>query len=88
MEEKFCQSCGMPMGTTDELYGTEKSGSKSPDYCSYCYENGAFTFDGGMEEMIELCVRPMVENNPGMTEAAAREMMGKFFPMLKRWKSQ
>ncbi|MDP4110063.1 MAG: zinc ribbon domain-containing protein, partial [Bacillota bacterium] len=31
MEEKYCQSCGMPMGCTDELYGTEKGGGKSRD---------------------------------------------------------
>ena len=34
MEERNCQSCGMPMGPTDELYGTETDGSKSKDYCS------------------------------------------------------
>lgn len=85
MEEKYCQSCGMPMGKTDELYGTEKNGGKSADYCKYCYVGGAFTFDGSMEEMIEICVAPMVENSPGMTPDTAREMMHKFFPMLKRW---
>lgn len=86
MNEQFCQSCGMPMGNTDELYGTEQKGSKSADYCKYCYENGTFTADCTMEEMLHFCVGPMVEHNPGMTEAAAREMMMKFFPMLKRWK--
>ena len=53
MEEKYCQSCGMPMGNGDELYGTEKDGSKSSDYCSYCYENGTFKQDCTMDEMIE-----------------------------------
>ena len=38
MEEKFCQCCGMPMGETDELYGTNKDGSKSQDYCEYCIQ--------------------------------------------------
>ena len=42
--EKFCQSCGMPMGDTNELFGTEKNGEKSADYCKYCYENGEHTF--------------------------------------------
>ncbi len=88
MEERYCQSCGMPMGPTDQLYGTEESGGKSADYCKYCYEEGKFTFHGGMEEMIEFCVKPMAENNPGMTEAEARGMMKKFFPMLKRWRDQ
>lgn len=85
MNEKYCQSCGMPMGPTDEHYGTEQNGSKSPDYCTYCYQNGAFTFEGSVEEMIEICIPPMVEHNPGMTEQVAREMMTKFLPMLKRW---
>lgn len=35
MEQQFCQSCGMPMGTVD-LYGTETDGSKNADYCKYC----------------------------------------------------
>jgi hypothetical protein len=85
--EKFCQSCGMPMGTTDEMYGTEKDGAKSADYCKYCYQNGTFTFKGPMEQMIDFCVRPMMESDPTMTEAAAREIMKGFFPTLKRWKT-
>ncbi len=66
LNPKFCQCCGMPMGDTDELYGTNADGSKNEDYCKYCFENGAFTFHGTMEEMIEVCVPHMVEANPGM----------------------
>ena len=86
MQEKFCQSCAMPMGNTNELYGEESDGTQSKHYCKYCYEKGEFTFQGSMQEMIDICVQPMVENNPGMTEEKAREMMQKFLPMLKRWK--
>ena len=86
--QKFCQSCGMPMGETDELYGTHADGGKSEDYCKYCYENGAFTFDGSLEEMIEICIPPMVQSNKGMTEEQARQMMRQFLPMLKRWKDR
>lgn len=87
MEERFCQSCGMPMGETDELYGTEADGTKSRDYCSYCYANGAFTANCTMEEMIKFCVKPTVENVPGMTEESARAMMHEHFPQLKRWQA-
>ncbi|MDL2224599.1 WYL domain-containing protein [Eubacteriales bacterium OttesenSCG-928-M02] len=80
---QFCQSCAMPL--SDGLYGTEADGTLSQDYCKYCYENGAFTADTTMEEMIEFCVRPMVENNEGMTEEVARQQMQAFFPQLKRW---
>lgn len=44
MEMHFCQSCGMPV--TEELLGTEANGEKNPDYCTYCYQKGAFTFPG------------------------------------------
>lgn len=88
INQKFCQSCGMPMGDTDTLYGTEADGSKSADYCRYCYDKGEFTFSGTMEEMIEICVPPMVEHNPGMDAEQARQMMRQFFPSLKRWRAR
>lgn len=87
MNQRFCQSCGMPM-EAEEVYGTEKDGSKNADYCKYCYEKGAFTFDGSMEEMIEICVPHMTEGNPNMTAEQARGMMQNFFPGLKRWKAE
>lgn len=85
--QKFCQSCGMPMGHTNEMYGHEANGEKNADYCIYCYDKGAFTSERTMDEMIEICVQPMVESNPGMTADTARQMMREFMPMLKRWKA-
>ena len=41
MEQQFCQSCGIPL--TDENRATNANGSRSEDYCMYCYKNGAFT---------------------------------------------
>ena len=86
MNQKFCQCCGMPMGETDELYGTNTDGSKNEDYCKYCFEHGDFTFQGTMEEMIEICIPPMTAANPNMSEADARKIMLVWFPTLKRWK--
>ena len=74
------------MGATTEMYGTNADGSKSGDYCKYCYENGAFTANVTMEEMIGICLPHMTAANPGMSEEQARKMMREFFPMLKRWK--
>ena len=51
----FCQSCAMPM-MKDEDYGTNQDGSKNEEYCTYCYQSGAFTADITMEQMIEACV--------------------------------
>lgn len=86
-EQRFCQCCGMPMGDGDGLYGTNADGSKNADYCSYCFEKGAFKFQGTMEEMIEICIPHMVAANPGMGEEEARKGMHSWFPTLKRWKN-
>ena len=86
MREEYCQSCGMPMGETDELYGTNADGKKNEEYCKYCYDKGAFTGECTMEEMIEFCVPHMIDANSGMTEDKARAMMQAYMPNLKRWK--
>ena len=87
MQKKCCQSCGMPMGETDELYGTEANGSKSADYCQYCYENGAFTEPNcTLEEMIEACAAIMVEEYDFSPEEAKRQCE-EGLPTLKRWKA-
>lgn len=78
----------MPMGNTDEQYGTEADGSKNADYCKYCYDNGKFSADCTMEEMIDFCVPPMVSANQEMTEEKARGMMNDYFPTLKRWRQR
>ncbi len=84
-ETPYCQSCGMPMNTPDALYGTEADGQKSPDYCSYCYENGQFTADITLAQMIDFCVPHVVGANPDMDADAAKGMLEEFMPKLKRW---
>lgn len=85
MDQKFCQSCGMPMATED-LYGVEADGSSSADYCKYCYDGGKFSADVTMEQMIDFCAKPTAEAM-AKTESEAKEQMEEFFPMLKRWKN-
>lgn len=75
MKQNFCQCCDMPMGETNELYGTNVDGSKSEDYCNYYFQNGEFTFQGTMEELIEMCVPNPVAANPAMSEDDARKGM-------------
>jgi len=87
MEEKYCQSCAMPMGADDEMYGTNADGKKNDEYCKYCFENGTFTSDCTMDEMIEHCAPHMAAAIPGMTEEKAKSAMKESFPLyLKRWK--
>ena len=88
MEQKFCQSCGMPL--TEELLGTNADGSKNEDYCIYCFKDGKFTQDCTMDEMIEFCAQFVDEVNKNMPKPMTRDeykdMMRQYFPTLKRWK--
>ena len=83
MIERVCQSCAMPMGMADEMYGTNKDGSKSQDYCRFCYQDGEFLEDVTMEEMIEVCVPHMVDS--GMAASEARALLENTLPNLARW---
>ncbi len=42
LERQRCQSCGMPLCFDPKGGGSEPDGRRNPDYCSFCYENGAF----------------------------------------------
>lgn len=88
-ETKFCQSCGMPMNLpgNEYEYGTEKDGSKSPDYCSLLLQGRLIRrrrHDHGND--VETCIPFVVESCPGTTPEEARKQMNAFFPELKRWK--
>ena len=37
-----CQSCGMPLKSDPNGGGTNADGTRSTEYCSYCYEGGRF----------------------------------------------
>ena len=87
MEAKVCQCCAMPM-ETEELYGTNADGSRNDVYCKYCYTDGKVTFDGTMEEMIDICVPHMVQGNSGISEQAARTMMAEVLPTLTYWQQK
>ena len=87
MNEKVCQSCGMPMGDTDEMYGTEVNGNKSTDYCTHCYVSGAFTSPNTtLEEMIDSVAGMMVKDF-GFSPEDAKKQCNAGIPNLKRWKT-
>lgn len=81
---KFCQSCGMPMKKDPEQGGTNSDGSKSEEYCSYCYQNGSF-FQPDMTaaEMQKFCIEKMKEK--GVPQPLGW-LLTRNIPTLKRWK--
>ncbi len=89
MEQKFCQSCGMPL--TEELLGTNADGGKNEDYCIYCYKDGKFLQDCTMEEMIQQCAEFVDEVNKNLPKPITKDeyiaQMKTYFPLLKRWRN-
>ena len=80
---KNCQSCGMPMKKDPMGGGTNADSTKSEMYCSYCYQNGAFTRNCTVEEMQEFCQGKIKEM--GFPKFLAK-LMVKGLPKLERWK--
>lgn len=85
MQEKICQSCGMPINENEQL-GTNIDGSKNNDYCKYCYKDGQFIDLVSMEEYIEKCSEFGAQ--AGMTNKEMKKYCEKLFPTLKRWSSK
>lgn len=80
--ELICQSCAMPL-TDESKYGTNADHSKTSEYCSFCFQEGKFTMDVRMNELIEFLI-PMCSEAFG-SEEIARNVMSETFPKLNRW---
>lgn len=80
--QMFCQSCTMPIDNINDR-GTEKDGSKSSEYCKYCYQNGAFINpDMTIEQMKSFLAAQMPKMN---IQADIIEKSLNILPYLKRW---
>ena len=82
-QKLICQCCGMPL--EDEIIGRNKDGTLNEDYCKWCYADGTYTYSD-MDELIEVCVRHMVNDN--FSEEQARSYMKQKLPQLDYWKRQ
>ena len=85
---KDCQSCGMPLDKDDngpvDNYGTMIDGSRSEEYCKYCFQNGKFTDpDLTGEEMFDKVSGFFVDMN--MPVEVAKEMARTKLSKLNRW---
>ena len=82
---QFCQSCCMPL-ENDLMLGTEKDGSRSRQYCKYCYQDGNFIHpEMTLGEMISLVKDKMKAMNldQGLIDKTVESL-----PYLNRWMSR
>ncbi|MBQ4424823.1 MAG: helix-turn-helix domain-containing protein [Lachnospiraceae bacterium] len=77
----FCQCCGMPLD--DEIIGRNADGTLNEDYCKWCFADGTYTYND-LDELIEVCVRNMVNEN--FSENQARAYLKQRLPELDYWK--
>ena len=78
-----CQSCGMPLARDAMGGGTEADGSKSTEYCSHCYQKGAFTDPRMTAERMVENVKARLEQlklPPNVVTNLTSEI-----PTLRRW---
>ncbi len=80
---KMCQSCGMPMSKDPQKGGTNSDGTKNLEYCSYCYQDGDFLFEGTVQDFQDFCKQKMIEGGHSkfMSWLFTRGMS-----RLRRWK--
>ncbi len=83
---KNCQSCGMPLKRDPKGGGTHRDGSKSPMYCSHCFQNGKFTLpDITLDQMKERVRGKLREMGfPGFLAKLFTSGISK----LERWKEK
>ncbi|HFI0638700.1 TPA: zinc ribbon domain-containing protein [Streptococcus suis] len=86
--EKFCQSCAMPLNLHGrDFRGTEKDGSKSERYCSYCYADGAFLEPDITFEQMLAKGKNAISNGQG--NALVKFLMKASYPLMlkktQRW---
>jgi len=75
----------MPMEKDPEVGDTNLDGSKSEDYCSYCFQEGEFTQPGfSAKDMQKFCTEKM--NEMGIPSLFSWILTRKI-PKLKRWSS-
>jgi len=64
--------------------GTNADGSLNSNYCSYCYQQGQFTFNGDVKEFQEFCRKKMIES--GQPRILAW-LFTRGLKRLNRWKT-
>lgn len=82
-QEPACQCCGTPFSVPHMPKGTNADGTENPDYCKWCYDEGAFANET-MDDVIEKSA-PYLVQATGMSLDEAVSFMGALLPSLKRW---
>ena len=77
----------MPLSEEFGNLGTNADGSKTEEYCSFCFSGGNFTNPNQtLEEMIQSSIENMT-GDLNMPVEQATELANSFIPTLRRWQN-
>ena len=79
----FCQSCAMEMVEGSD-YGTEADESLCLDYCTHCYQDGAFVDPDLTIDQMSAIAADFIEADD-VTMAEAKAISRTLLSELKRW---
>lgn len=85
MKYEMCQSCGLIMGESDVMRGTNADGSYCEMYCDSCFMDGEFTNPNEtIDTMADLLKNSFIEDD-GLFPYQAHLAIVDLLPTLKRW---
>lgn len=71
MRQGSCQSCLMPLAKDPGV-------REKPEYCSYCYKDGKFCYEGDLKGFQKVCYE-------GMRKQGMNPIVAKFFSCMVRF---
>ncbi|WP_440896673.1 zinc ribbon domain-containing protein [Amphibacillus sp. Q70] len=84
----ICQVCGMPL-EEDVYISKDESGHFNENFCKWCFTDGKHQYNkANFDELIEVCVKNMLQLNPKYSEQQVRIMLKEKLPKLKYWQEK
>ncbi len=87
----ICQSCSMPLVKIED-FGNNSDKTINMEYCEHCFNEGQFTHNRTIEEMIETNLKFLdefnSENGTAYSIDEARIILKAHLATLKRWKNK
>ena len=84
-DDNYCQCCGIMLGKSGKMYGTNADSSKNNEYCRYCYRNGEFLYKGTLQQMVESRIPRLRVLEPEISEEEARKILTDRLSKLDFW---
>ncbi|MFD1064935.1 zinc ribbon domain-containing protein [Oceanobacillus locisalsi] len=81
----ICQVCGIPL-EEDKYISKDENGHFNEDFCKWCFLEGVHQYnEDNFDELVDECVKNMLQINPAYQENQVRMMLKENLPKLKYW---